>query len=151
MNITEADLIKTYNVGDLIDSETPVIEAGTPLSKILNIFANTSSFFYPVVDKTKKLVGAITMDGVRNTFVTTEINDWLIALDIMEPIVAKTAPDVPLTKALKKSDDLDILDMPVVDEKGAYLGVINARNVRRKISTILLEKQKEADARHAQL
>ena len=151
MNITEEDLIKTYNVADVIDTKTEVISTETPLSEILDIFARTSSFFYPVVDKAKKLVGAITMDGVRNTFVTTEINDWLIALDIMEPIIAKTGNEVPLTKALKKSSDLDLTNLPVTDEEGGYLGVINARNVRRKLSAILLEKQKEADALHAQV
>ena len=151
MNITEADLIKTFNVGDVIDTETEIISTETSLSEILDIFARTSSFFYPVVDKAKKLVGAITMDGVRNTFTTIEINDWLIALDIMEPIIAQTGKDVPLSKALKKSSDLDLMNLPVTDEEGGYLGVINARHVRRKISAILLEKQKEADSLHAQV
>lgn len=151
MNITEEDLIKTYNVADVIDTETEIISTETSLSEILDIFARTSSFFYPVVDKAKKLVGAITMDGVRNTFTTIEINDWLIALDIMEPIIAKTGKEVSLAKALKKSSDLDLMNLPVTDEEGVYLGVINTRNVHRKISAILLEKQKESDALHAQV
>ncbi len=28
-------------------------------------------------------VGAITLSGVRNTFATRELNDWLVALDVI--------------------------------------------------------------------
>lgn len=151
MNITEADLIETYTVKDVLDADVPLIDAGTAMAEILSIFAKTDAFYYPVVDKEKHLVGAITMDGVRNTFVTQEVNDWLIAMDIMEPIIGTTTPDASLSKAIKMTEDLDIGHLPVVEDGKKLAGVLNARTVQRKLSTILLEKQKEADAAAAQV
>ncbi|MHC4699309.1 MAG: cation:proton antiporter domain-containing protein [Planctomycetota bacterium] len=70
MNITEEDLIKTHNVGDVMDAEAPVISAGMSLSDVIQFVGNTTSFYYSVVDKDKKLMGCITLDGIRNTFAT---------------------------------------------------------------------------------
>jgi CBS domain-containing protein len=57
---------------------------------------------------------------------------------------------MPLEKALKKTSELDIEYLPVVESDDKFAGVLNARTVRRRLSTIILEKQKEADAIGAQ-
>lgn len=151
LNITEADLIKTYKVADVAQTDVPVINAGTPISEILATFADTDAYFYPVVDKANKLIGSITMEGMRNTFTTQGINDWLIALDIMQPVIATTTPDTNLEKAIKKTKDLDLEFMPVVTEQQEFAGVVNLRSLYRKINATILEKQKQADAMQEQI
>ncbi|MHC4679183.1 MAG: cation:proton antiporter domain-containing protein [Planctomycetota bacterium] len=99
MNITEEDLIRTRSVGDVMDTEAPVIPAGMSLSELIKLVSNTSNYYYSVVDNDKKLMGGITLDGIRSTFATQELNDWLIALDIVEPIIAKVTPNVALASA----------------------------------------------------
>ena len=84
LNITEEDLIKAKSVGDVMDTEVPVISAGMPLSEVITMVSSTNNFFYSVVDNDNKLIGGITLDGIRNTFATQELNDWLVALDIAE-------------------------------------------------------------------
>ncbi|MHC4119597.1 MAG: cation:proton antiporter domain-containing protein [Planctomycetota bacterium] len=147
MNITEEDLIKTHNVGDVMDAEAPVISAGMSLSDVIQFVGNTTSFYYSVVDKDKKLMGCITLDGIRNTFATHELNDWLIALDIMEPIIATVTPDIPLATAFAKTKKLDIEHLPVVvsEESNELVGVLNCRAVRRSLSAEVLARQKRAD------
>ncbi|HEG44422.1 MAG TPA: CBS domain-containing protein [Phycisphaerales bacterium] len=151
LNITEDDLIKTYKVSDIAETDVPVINAGTPISEILATFANTDAYFYPVIDKANKLIGSITMEGMRNTFTTQGINDWLIALDIMQPVIATTTPDTNLEKAIKKSKELDLEFMPVISEQQEFAGVVNLRSLYRKISATILEKQKQADAMQEQI
>lgn len=60
---------------------------GPPLVKIgvvkageagLNVTEDDLIQAYRVSD-----VGAITLSGVRNTFATRELNDWLVALDVI--------------------------------------------------------------------
>lgn len=151
MNITEEDLIKSYNVSDLAETDVAVIDSNMSITKILEILGDTDLFYYPVVDKAKKLIGAITMDGVRNTFTTTEMHEWLIALDIMEPIIAKTTGDVPLSKALRETKNLQLEYLPIVENGDTLKGVLDARGVSRKLSTIILEKQKEVDELQSQM
>ncbi|MEE9370679.1 MAG: CBS domain-containing protein, partial [Sedimentisphaerales bacterium] len=148
LNITEEDLIKTYGVGDVMDREVPAISAGMSLSEVIKVISTTDNFYYPVVDNDKKLIGAITLDGIRNTFTTQELNDWLVALDIMEPVIAKVTPAVALSEAFEKTQQLDIEHIPVVasgqDER--FVGILDCHAVRRSLSAEVLSRQQKADS-----
>jgi Kef-type K+ transport system membrane component KefB len=147
MNITEDDLIKTHIVGDVMDAEAPVISAGMSLSEVIKFVGNTTSFYYSVVDKDRKLMGAVTLDGIRNTFMTQELNDWLVAIDIMEPVIATVTPEMPLAEAFERTKKLDVEHLPVVaagaDDK--LVGVLNCRAVHRSLSAEVLARQQKAD------
>ena len=149
MNISEEDLIETLTVADVAVTDFSVIYAETPITEILETFARTDAVYYPVTDHDEKVLGAITLDGVRNTFSTTGSNDWLIALDILEPITEKLAGDTSLSKALQKVEKLDIENLPVISEGDKLEGVFNVRKANRKVGAIFLEKQRQSDALHA--
>ncbi len=148
LNITEDDLIKTYKVADVMDTNVPVISAGTSLSEVIKVVSDTDNFYYPVVDSDKKLIGAITLSGIRNTFTTQELNDWLVALDIMEPIIAKMKPDMALSEAFEQAGRLDLEHLPLVasSEDTRFVGVLDCRAVRRQLSAEVLSRQKKADS-----
>ena len=148
LNITEEDLIKTKSVGDVMDTEVPVISAGMPLSEVITMVSSTNNFFYSVVDNDNKLIGGITLNGIRNTFATQELNDWLVALDIAEPVIAKVTPDVPLAEAFDRTKHLDLGHLPVVNssEDDGFIGVLNCRAVRRSLSAEVLSRQQKADS-----
>ena len=150
LNITEEDLIETYSVADVMDKKAPVISAGMSLREVIKVVSNTESFYYPVVDNNNQLAGAITLGNIRNTFATQELNDWLVALDIMEPVIATVTPDMPLSEALEKTRRLDIEHLPVVvsDEDNRFVGVLNCRGVRRSLSAEVLSRQQKADSIH---
>jgi Kef-type K+ transport system membrane component KefB/predicted transcriptional regulator len=150
MNITEADLIKTYNVSGVMDKKVPVIAAGMSLSEVIEVVSTTDSFYYSVIDQENNLVGAITLDGIRNTFATEELNNWLVALDIAEPIITSVTPDIPLSEALEKAKHLDIEYLPVTvsQQDRQFAGILNCRAVRRLMTAEVLERQKKADNLH---
>jgi Kef-type K+ transport system membrane component KefB len=147
LNIAEQDLIRSYRVADVMDIKMPVINAGTSLSEVIAVVSNTSNFYYPVTDMDRRLIGAITLDGIRNTFTTQELNDWLVALDIMEPVVATVTSDTSLSEALEKAERFDIEHIPVTasGEGERFSGVLNCRQVHRSLSAEVLARQKKAD------
>jgi len=150
LNITEEDLIRTHSVADVMDTKVPAISAGSPLSEVIKVVSSTNSFYYPVIDSDKKLIGAVTLDGIRRTFATQELNDWLVALDIAEPIIAKVTPDIGLSEAFDKTKRLNVEHLPVVasSEDDRFVGVLNCRAVRRSLSAEVLARQQKADIIH---
>jgi len=147
LNITEEDLIETYTVADVMDTEAPTISAGASLSEVIKVVSSTHSFYYSVVDNDRKLIGAVTLDGIRNTFTTQELNDWLVALDIAEPVIARITPDMALAGALEKAKQLDIEHIPVTasSEGDSLVGLLDCRAVLRSLSAEVLSRQQKAD------
>jgi len=150
LNITEEDLVKTCVVADVMDAKVPVITAGMSLSEVIKIVSGTDSFYYPVVDNNKKLIGAVTLDGIRNTFTTQELNNWLVALDIAEPVVAKITPDVMLSEGIERMKQLDVEYLPVIasQENDKFIGLLDSHAVHRQLSAEVLAKQREADSKY---
>jgi len=147
MNITEDDLIKTHCVGDVMDSKVPVVKAGMSLREVIRIVSGTANFYYPVLDNDGKLIGAVTLDGIRNTFSTHELNDWLVALDIAEPIITKVTPDMALSEAFEITKRLDMEHLSVIEsnESDKYIGILDCRAVHRSLSAEVLSRQQKAD------
>ena len=150
MNITEEDLIRLHSVSDVMDNQAPAIPAGMGLGEVISIVSSTDSFYYPVVSTENEFVGAITLHGIRNTFATQELHDWLIALDIMEPVMANLTPQMPLAEALEKARRHDVEYLPVVssEETAVFVGVLNCPAVHRFLSAEVLSRQEKADSMH---
>ncbi|MFQ6034792.1 MAG: cation:proton antiporter [Sedimentisphaerales bacterium] len=147
INITEEDLIETYAAGDVTDTKVPLISAGMSLSEVINIVSSTDNFYYPVVNERKVLIGVITLDGIRRTFATQQLNDWLVALDITEPLVMKVNQDDRLSDCLEKMRRFGIEYAPVVSSErdDKLIGVLDTVGVHRRLSAEILAKQQKAD------
>jgi len=147
LNITEEDLIRSYKVEDVWDDNVPAISAGLSLNELIKVVADTNSYCYPVVDNAGKLTGVITLDGIMNTFATQELNDWLVALDIAEPVAEKAVPQMPLSEAFEKAKEMDVEFLPAVSPDGTekYMGILSVRSAHRRLAAEVLARQKEAD------
>jgi len=151
LNITEEDLIRSYKVKDVLDDKVPAISAGLSLNELIKVVANTNSYCYPIIDNAGKLTGIITLDGIMNTFATQELNDWLVALDIAEPVIEKAEPQMPLSEALEKAKEMDVEFLPAVDPDKAekYVGILSLRSAHRRLAAEVLARQKEADGMYS--
>ncbi|HUW18414.1 MAG TPA: cation:proton antiporter [Sedimentisphaerales bacterium] len=148
LNVTEDELIASYNVRDVMDTKAPVLYAGTALGELISLVGSTENFYYPVVDNDNNLIGAVTIAGIRKTFTNEELNDWLVALDIMEPVAAKIPPDTALSDAFEQAKRLDTEYLPVVAsiEDNRLVGILDCRAVRRSLSAEALARQQKADS-----
>jgi Kef-type K+ transport system membrane component KefB/predicted transcriptional regulator len=150
LNVREQDLVETYRVADVMDSAPPIIPAETLLREVIRVVSETESSYYPVVDRANRPVGAITLHGIRNTFATQELNDWLVALDILEPVVARVRPETPLSEAFQLARRYNVDCLPVVVSEGQFTlaGVLDCPAVRRSLSAEVLSRQQKADTIH---
>ncbi len=151
MNITEEDLVRTHSVAEVMDRKAPAMPAGEGLGEVIDLVSSTDSFYYPVISEDGKLVGAVTLHGIRNTFANQELNDWLVALDIMEPIIARVTPQMPLSEAFEQAKRYDLEYLPVVtsEEDTTLVGLLDCPSVRRALSAEVLARQERADNIHA--
>ena len=134
LNITEDDLIKKTLVKDIMDKDIPLIYEHMALGEILRIFSRHKNLFYPVVDSRKRLTGIITIDNIKNTFVTSGLDKFLVAQDLIEPVIAVVTPETPMSdvKNLLEKNHLEYL--PVVSNGNKVVGFLESREITRLIS-----------------
>ncbi len=147
LNVTEDDLIETYTVRDVMDEQMPVFRIGLSLGQVINVVSDTDSFYYPVIDDNRILSGSITLDGIRNTFKAQEVHDWLVAMDIMSPVIAVLKPATPLSEAFEQAKKNGVEYLPVIDsdQTNKFVGLLDCASVRRKLTAEVLSRQQKAD------
>jgi CBS domain-containing protein len=147
MNITEQDLIDTYKVADVIDRDRVTIKGNTTLDEIITTFGKTRFTYYPVIDDNEKLIGVITIEGIRSTLADTKASSWLLAMDIMSPVLYSATPDMPLAEVLKKAGDINLDHIPVTRSKDDKycMGILDLRLVKRALGAEVLSRQQKAD------
>ncbi|MCD4831134.1 MAG: cation:proton antiporter [Anaerohalosphaeraceae bacterium] len=148
MNVTEEDLIKTYHVRDVMNSKPIIIKQDTAMGEILEIFSTTESVYYPVVDNDDKIVGKITISGIKEMFANQDVAGWLLACDVTEPVSDETVPEAGLEEVFENMQKFDIDEIVVVNntEEARLVGVLDHRKAQRKISAEVLRRRETADA-----
>ena len=146
MNLTEEDLLRTSKAGDILNKDIERISEDSNIESVLKLYSENDSFVYPVISREKKMVGVITMEKLKDTFMTTGLSQFLLAHDIMidPPCVCTSETPAPEVYRLMRKKDVDYI--PVVNSDGTVDGLIEKREVRRTFSRIILEKQKKAQA-----
>jgi len=146
LNITEEDFIHKSKATDVMDTDFPFIYKDMALPEILKIFSDSIHLYYPVIDEDKKLVGVITVDNIKNTFMEESLSHLLLAYDLIEPVIATTTPETPLDEVKELLNIYNLEYLCVVDKENKVVGFIERRDLDRLISTKLIELQKQADS-----
>ena len=146
LNITEEDIIETTKVGDVMDKNPPLIYESMHLTEILNKFSEDDYLSYPVINRDKVLKGIITVEGLKQAFMDTDISGLILAHDLMDPIIAKVDSDVTVKEIKETLEKHGIEAVPVVDKKDKVEGFVERKKLNKFISTKVLELQKQSDS-----
>jgi NhaP-type Na+/H+ or K+/H+ antiporter len=144
-NITEADLIKSYRVSDVMNTDPVTMPESLPLTGMLDTFSNTDALYFPVVNKEKRLLGVVTVDAIKESFVHQMNMPWALAHDMMLSVNDVMNESTPLEQALNQMKSLNQESFCVVDEAHVLCGVLETRSVTRKLSAELLRRQESVD------
>jgi len=144
LNVTEEDLIKKSRVRDIMDKNPPLIYENMCLNRILEVFTNHDNLYYPVVNKDRSLMGIISIDHLKKTFMLSGLDDVLLAYDLMEPVIAVAHPDTPMPEARDEMARNHVECVPVVSKENKLLGFIESRSIQRLISKKIAELEKKS-------
>jgi Kef-type K+ transport system membrane component KefB len=146
LNITEEDLIRKIKTEDIMDKNPPLIYKNTPLDEVLKIFSQTANLYYPVVDSDKKLMGVISVDSIKDTFMEQGLSQLLVADDLTEPVVATASSKTTLLEAREILDRNHLEYLPIVNEENRMLGFIERRMLNKLISKKIMQLQEQSES-----
>lgn len=146
LNITEDDLISRTRVEEIMDKDVPLIGENLALSQILKTLGESKNLYYPVVDADRHLLGIMTIDNLRDTFMASNLQTFLLAHDLMEPVTVVATPDMPISIAKDLLETHGLEYLPVVSEENRVLGLLELRRMKRFISRKVMELQRQAES-----
>jgi len=146
LNITEEDIVRRSRAKDLMDKNPPLVYENMKLTDILRIVSDSDNLYYPMVDRDKLLMGIISVEGIRQTFLETDMGGLILAHDLMEPVIARTSSSTSLTEVKEILNRHNIDYLPVVNERNKIEGFIERKKLKKFISTKIIESQKQADS-----
>jgi Kef-type K+ transport system membrane component KefB/CBS domain-containing protein len=144
-DVTEEDLLASYRVSEIMDSEPPVLKIDTPLKLVLETAAENDSLFYPVVDVGSRPIGMISFLEIKNLFIIGGLENLILACDLMTDIHAVIGPEARLTEALEKMTELEVEVLPVIntDKDHHLVGLIEHRRIRQALSKEIIRRKRE--------
>jgi len=145
-NVTEEDVIASWTVGDVTDTDLVTVSEGDSLRKVFRLFSTHDYLAIPVVDEAGELIGVVSMDVLKRVLSDHEMWQWLIVSDVMEPAEHKAYPEQPLQEALKLMHLKGLEQAPVVkkDNGNRPIGVLTTARVRRLVRQEALRRQQPA-------
>jgi chloride channel protein, CIC family len=129
------DIMDSLGVKDAMEGDwkTDMIPEGMRFNEILKFMVSSHQQDFPVVDGYGNLTGIISMTDMREAMADTELHNMLVAKDIaIEGVVTVTMND-SLNTALKLMSDLNVRELPVVDEENRrkVLSIISRKDITR--------------------
>jgi Kef-type K+ transport system membrane component KefB/predicted transcriptional regulator len=142
-DVTEDDVIASWKVGDAMSMDLVPIDGNASLREVFQVFSDHDYLVCPVVGTDGRIVGMISLDGLKHALLDQDVWEWVVAYDVMTPAVDKVGMSMPLKSALHQMAQLDIEQIPVVDDQGTDkpVGLLDARKARVRIKEEVLRRQ----------
>jgi len=118
-------ILTLLNLSSLIETDYKTTEAEWDLMKFTVIISKSHRNIFPVVDKSGRFLGVVSLDSVRNFMFRPELyHKYNVGMFMKDPPAIVSIND-KLNIVTKKFEETKAWNLPVVDEEGMYLGFIS--------------------------
>ncbi|AEJ60628.1 sodium/hydrogen exchanger [Spirochaeta thermophila DSM 6578] len=141
LNVTEEDILTRHRVADVLPADRAVVPNTIRLSELLRLYAEHDWNVWAVVDAEDRYRGVVGFENLREALAEPELQEFVIAEDILTPFPETVHPHTPLHEALRIMRRRNVDFLPVLDDRGHVLGILEERMVRHFVRRELLSAQ----------
>ena len=121
----DSAILTLLSMTSLIETNYLPVRPEWDLEKIIIAIENSRRNIFPVVNQANKLVGVMTLDSVRNVMFRPELYHQYKVSSVMKDPPSVLYMTDTLKEATAKFDETKAWNLPVVDDKGCYMGFIS--------------------------
>jgi CBS domain-containing protein len=148
--LTVEQAAQRYTVADVIDNSVSIISAEVPLKIAFEKLQYSPYSVLPVVNKTGRTLGLLSMEQVKTLISDHASWDWMIASDLMiennQPVYARTRLDEALHYLQQHGTNQAV----VIDNRDSKkpVGVLTLQHIEEKLKQVVPD-MKELQVSHA--
>ncbi|MDA3800168.1 MAG: cation:proton antiporter [Kiritimatiellae bacterium] len=146
-NITAEDVIASWKVVDVVDSQVVSIPESTPLHEAIKVFSEHRHLVFPVTNSENQFIGILSIKGLKDVLMDQASWQWLLVSDVVEPTKSISYPSENLKPVIRKMESLNLEELPVLRSKSDKMpiGVITLNDIRTKVAEELLRLEADLD------
>lgn len=139
----EEIIMRSFSVGDLMETDPPTIEECKRLKEIIKIFMTNKEPYYYVVTENGNLAGSLSTHLVKDVLSADEDLDRLIiARDLLIPSEEMVTPETTLADCMHKFERVESDHLPVIEGNGSnkLIGAISRKEIIKLYNREILRK-----------
>lgn len=131
-------LLSKMDLSALVETNFSTVKVEDSLQTLINVISKSSRNTFPVIDDNNELQGIIHMDNIRSIIFNPEKHQKIRVKDLMGKPAAIILLNENLHDVLKKFDDTNQWNLPVIHDK-QYRGFVSKSSVLTKYRSELLK------------
>lgn len=128
---------------NMIEKDYHPVSPDLPMGKLVSEISRSNNNFLPVVDKAGVLLGLIDITRIRHIVFRTELYNRFTVRQLMLQPSAVLSDHEPMEQVMKKFDETDAAQLPVVDMSGVLVGYISRTRVYSMYRQIVADMSAE--------
>jgi chloride channel protein, CIC family len=140
LNVDNKDqfLLSKLDLTTLIETNFSIVKPDDTLQSMIQVISNSRRNTFPVVNDKNELLGLVHMDSIRNIIFNPEKYDKTLVKELMAKPAAVIKLSDNLHVVLKKFDETNLWNLPVVENK-QYLGFVSKSSILTKYRSEVLK------------
>lgn len=131
-------VLTLLNVKSVIEKDLKPVHPDDNLGQLVKIISKSKRNIFPVVDEEENLYGIILLDNIREIIFNQEMYESTKVSELMILPPATIHPDAPMTEVMKKFEETDAWNLPVVQD-GKYIGFVSKARIFNKYRKLLVQ------------
>ena len=123
----------------VIEKDFETVTPTMSLGDLVQVIARSGRNAFPVVDDKGIFLGIVLLDNIRNIMFRPELYDRFQVSKFMVSAPAKIQITMPMEKMMQVFDDTKAWNLPVVDDKGHYIGFVSKSKIFNSYREVLVE------------
>ncbi|MDH8702120.1 CIC family chloride channel protein [Dysgonomonadaceae bacterium PH5-43] len=136
-------VLTLLNCEAVVENDFVTVTPDMTLGDMVKAIAKSRRNVFPVVDKDNVLRGVVLLDNIRNIMFRPELYDRFNVKKFMVSAPGKINVSMQMDKVMQLFEDTKAWNLPVVDDKGRYLGFISKSKIFNAYRNILQENFSE--------
>jgi len=132
-------------IDDLLEKDVPTVMPGMTLGDMVKVISASNRNIFPVVNDEGILLGLVMMNDIRNIMFRPELYDRFTVEKFMVGAPAKIDIHAGMEEAMAKFENTRAWNLPVIDDKGVYQGILSQSSVFNSYREVLVENYSESD------
>ncbi len=132
----DKSVLTLLKVDNVIEKDFLPVRPEMSLKEMVDVISHSNRNLFPVIDNDNNLLGIVLLDDIRNIMFRPDLYRKLKVSKFMTTAPAKIEVNEPMEAVMKKFDDTNAWNLPVV-ENGKYIGFVSKSKIFNSYRRVL--------------